>query len=264
MKLTYRDKILLIGAVVIVIWAIGIFLIIKPAFDTMSDTSKKKDSKENEVVQLQTRVDEEANLKEDLQKAYDNAVAHSNEYFYKLDAKEEVTDNIRNLLVTDKREIVNTDYTIDDLSLATITAYSYDVEEILSLLDEQAKAVKDAKAAPADGSTDANANTEQAQAQATASATLALANTVNTYEVKSDFTCTLDELFDFADTLLTTDQQSFIIKNCEITDVTENEVTGEISFSYYMAPEIPKPAALGGDKDDAKKDEAKDDSSADK
>ncbi|MBR1749485.1 MAG: hypothetical protein IJ740_01205 [Ruminococcus sp.] len=257
MKLTYRDKILLIGAVVVIIWAIGIFLIIKPAFDTMSETSHKKDTKENEVVQLQTRVDDEANLKEDLQKAYDQAVEHSNEYFYKLDAKEEVTDNIRALLKTNKREIVNTDYSIEDLSLATVSAYSYDVEELLSLLEEQAKAVKDAKVA--DPNAESGEGDAATQAQSTASKTLALANTVSTYEVTSDFECTLDELYDFADTLLTTDQQSFIIKSCTIEDVSENDVTGEISFNYYMAPEIPKPAALGGDKKDDAKDEAKDD-----
>ena len=53
MKLTYRDKILLIGAVVVIIWAIGIFVIIKPAFTTMGDTSKTKDNKDNEVITLQ-------------------------------------------------------------------------------------------------------------------------------------------------------------------------------------------------------------------
>ena len=69
MKLTYRDKIMLIGAVVIILWAIGIFLIIKPAFSDMDEKSKTKDSKDNEVVVLQQRVDQEASLKDDLQKA---------------------------------------------------------------------------------------------------------------------------------------------------------------------------------------------------
>ena len=40
--------------------------------------------------------------------------------------------------------------------------------------------------------------------------------------------------------------------------VNKNKITGEMTFNYYMAPEIPKPAALGGDKKDEAKDDKKD------
>ena len=246
MKLTYRDKILLIGAVVVILWAIGIFLIIKPAFTTMNDTSKTKDSKDNEVVTLQNRVDDEKNLKEDLQKAYDDAVEHSNEYFYKLDTKEAVTDTIRELLYTNTRKVVNTKYSIDDLSNNVVTPYASSNENlVVSSLGEQVKLIN-------------NSTGTQTEEQ-TLTANAGTAITISTYAVTSDYECTLEELLDFADSLESTDQQSFIIQTVKIEDVNETgKITGEMTFNYYMAPEIPKPAALGGDKKDEKKDEAKD------
>ena len=249
MKLTYRDKILLIGAVVVIIWAIGIFVIIRPAFATMNDTSRKKDSKDNEVITLQERVDSEKNLMEDLQKAYDDAVKHSDEFFYKVDTKEAVTDNVRELLKTSKREIVNKDYSIDDISLASVTAYGSKNTGAAakSILETQADVVQNGTTAVQNK----NNNTVKT-----------IANTVSNYRITTDYECKLDEIFDFADTLLSTDQQSFIIQSINIEDVNSDTVTGDISFNYYMAPEIPKPAALVGDDD--KKDEAKDDSKEDK
>ncbi len=242
MKLTYRDKIMLIGAVVIILWAIGIFLIIKPAFSDMDDKSKTKDSKDNEVVVLQQRVDQEANLKDDLQKAYDQAVEHTNEYFYKLDTKESVTDTVRDLLYTKKREIVNTSYTIGDLESNAVTNYSYSKAEVSSSLQEQVNLIKNS--GKAEEKTDPNA---------------AAPASIYAYSIDSDYECTLEELLAFADSLESTDQQSFIIQSISIEDVNEKgKITGQMSFKYYMAPKVPKPAALGGDDED-KKDEAKDD-----
>lgn len=248
MKLTYRDKIMLIAAVVIIIWAIGIFLIIKPAFTTMSDTSKTKDSKDNEVVMLQQRVDDEKNLKDDLQKAYDSAVAHSNEYFYKLDTKEAVTDVIRKLLYTSKRKIVNTSYAIEDLTSTAVVPYSYTKAEVTSSLQDQVNLIKNSTAGTA--KTDGTAVPE-------------VAVVISSYAISSDYECTLEELLAFADSLESTDQQSFIIQAVGIEDINEKgKIKGEMKFNYYMAPEVPKPAALGGDdKKDEAKDDKKDDSS---
>ncbi len=242
MKLTYRDKIMLIGAVVVILWAIGIFLIIKPAFSDMDDKSKTKDSKDNEVVVLQQRVDDEANLKDELQKAYDQAVEHTDEYFYKLDTKEAVTDTVRDLLYTKKREIVNTSYKIEDLESNAVSNYSYSKQSVSSSLQEQVDLINNSGKTDAD---DANA--------------MAGPVSIYAYSIDSDYECTLDELLAFADSLESTDQQSFIIQSISIEDVNEKgKITGEMSFKYYMAPKVPKPAALGGDDDD-KKDEAKDD-----
>lgn len=243
MKLTYRDKIMLIGAVVIILWAIGIFLIIKPAFSDMDEKSKTKDSKDNEVVVLQQRVDQEANLKDDLQKAYDQAVEHTDEYFYKLDTKESVTDTVRDLLYTKKREIVNTSYSIGDLESNAVTKYTYTQQSVSSSLQEQVDLIKNS--GKKDDSVDPNLN--------------AAPVSIYAYSIGSDYECTLDELLAFADSLESTDQQSFIIESVEIEDVNEKgKIKGEMSFKYYMAPKVPKPAALGGDDED-KKDEAKDD-----
>ena len=251
MKLTYRDKIMLIGAVVVILWAIGIFVIIKPAFSTMDEKSKLKDSKDNEVVILQQRVDAEKNLKDDLQKAYDAAVEHSEEYFYKVDTKENVTDKVRELLYTSKRKIVNTDYKIDDMTTSIVTPYEYNEEEVLSSLEEQIKLISDPTAA-------------NQVAAADAGAAMVLIS-ISTYGISSDYECTLDELLAFADSLETTDQQSFIIQTVEVEDVNETgKIQGEMTFNYYMAPEIPRPSALGpAPKSDSKdKKDSKDDSSS--
>ena len=248
MKLTYRDKIMLVGAVVVILWAIGIFIIIKPAFTTMNETSKTKDSKDNEVVVLQQRVDDEKNLKDDLQKAYDQAVEHSNEYFYKLDTKEAVTDVIRELLYTSKRKIVNTTYTISDLGSSQVTKYSYNKADVKSSLQEQVDII--------------NNSSLNADQNNTVNAPVAVS--IYTYDVESDYECTLEELLAFADSLESTDQQSFIVQSITVEDVNEKgKIVGQMAFKYYMAPKVPKPAALGGeDEKEESKDESKSDDSS--
>ncbi len=253
MKLTYRDKILLIGAVVVIIWAIGIFLIIKPAFTTMNETSNTRDSKDNEVVMLEERVEKEKNLKDELQKAYDDAVEHSDEYFYKLEPKDEVADVIKDILLTDNREIDYTTFAIQDLSVESISSYDFSDVQVNSFLDYQAKTIQ-------------NAGIDQSAAQDILAGTVANAYTVGVYNVDTDFKCDIGDLFDFADNLLTSNQKSFILQEVAIqfgeegkslVGVDSGEIEGSITYKYYMAPEIPKPAALGGDDD--KKDEAKED-----
>ena len=55
------------------------------------------------------------------------------------------------------------------------------------------------------------------------------------------------------------DEKALYNESIAVEDVNEKgKITGQMSFKYYMAPTVPKPAALGGDDED-KKDEAKDD-----
>ena len=222
----------------------------------MNETSNKRDSKDNEVVMLEERVESEKNLKDELKKAYEEAVEHSDEFFYKLQPKDESADIIRELLLTNKREIEYTSFTIEDMAVESISTYGYEKPVINSFLDDQAKTIE-------------SAGTVQNQSEDSLSATTDTAYTVGVYGVTTDVECDLGDLFDFADNLLTTTQKSFILQDVTIeapdgdtlVGAKSGDVEGTITYKYYMAPEIPKPAALAADDKDNAKEESKDDSS---
>ena len=57
MKLSYRDKVIFICAIVIVILVAGFFLFIKPKYQEMTSAKSKLESKETEKVEVQAKID---------------------------------------------------------------------------------------------------------------------------------------------------------------------------------------------------------------
>lgn len=57
MKLSYRDKVIFICAIVIVILVAGFFLFIKPKYQEMTSAKSKLESKEAEKVEVQAKID---------------------------------------------------------------------------------------------------------------------------------------------------------------------------------------------------------------
>ncbi|MCD7729955.1 MAG: hypothetical protein LUI05_00460 [Oscillospiraceae bacterium] len=57
MKLSYRDKVIFICAIVIVILVAGFFLFIKPAFEDMNSAKSALESKQSEQADVQSKID---------------------------------------------------------------------------------------------------------------------------------------------------------------------------------------------------------------
>lgn len=231
MKLTYRDKVMLITVLVILVWVIGIFLIIKPAYSTMSTTQSNLSTKETELTTLKNQATEEENLPQTIKKDYDAAVESAN-YFYPFEDKEVATNKIRALMTTSKRDIEHTTFTIDDYASKSITAYSFSKAEVDDSLTPYVDQVTNASVATTD--------TTSTNATATPVSTAAI-SAIGCYTITTDFKCSFTELTDFIDDLQTTDQKSLIIDSCEITDITADTIEGNLSFTYYMAPTLVNP-----------------------
>ncbi|MGN0601019.1 MAG: hypothetical protein ACI4JK_14165 [Oscillospiraceae bacterium] len=56
MKLSYRDKVIFIVAIVIVIIVAGIFLFIKPTFESMNNAKRKLESKQSEKTEVEGKI----------------------------------------------------------------------------------------------------------------------------------------------------------------------------------------------------------------
>ena len=90
MKLSYRDKVILIVLLVILVWVIGVMFFIKPKFEELDDANKEFD---NQVLVLENKKNEikaDEGLEDRVREAY-NEVTNITKNFYDKMTTEEVS-----------------------------------------------------------------------------------------------------------------------------------------------------------------------------
>lgn len=219
MKLNYRDKVLLISVLVILVWVAGVMLFIKPAFEDLNDANATYDSKVMELEDKKDQIKADEDLPERVTKAYDEVTTLAGNFYKKL-TTDEVSETIDNLLDADN--ITNDSLSISSYSsvvLSTIVPQSTEVNtEIDNIVSGN----------PAEG-------------EAAAAATEDTSVTVPSYTVSFGFTCKFSDLKSFLDKLTTNNEKSLVVSNCTITDVNESEVQGTMSMVLMMMPQIQNP-----------------------
>lgn len=235
MKLNYRDKVLLISVLVILVWVAGVMLFIKPAFDDLNDANATYDSKVMELEDKKDQIKADEDLPERVTKAYDEVTTLAGNFYKKL-TTDEVSETIDNLLDADN-------ITNDSLSISSYSSV------VLSTIVPQSTEVN----TEIDNIVSGNASDGDAAAAATTEDTSV---TVPSYTVSFGFTCKFSDLKSFLDKLTTNNEKSLVVANCTITDVNESEIQGTMSMVLMMMPEIQNP--LEADKADKASDSSSD------
>ncbi len=250
MKLNYRDKVLLIAVLVILVWVAGIMLFIKPAFEDLDTAKKELNTKTVELDQKQKQVKDDEDLPNRVEKAYDEVTEIRSNFYSKL-TTDEVSETIDNLLDTDN--ITNDSLTISAYSSVVLQAIVANTTEMQTPIDELAQRPLDGAATPTDTAADANAD-----------GTAVVSVTVPSYSVNFGFNCKLEDLQNFLDKLTTNTEKSLVVTNCNITDVNADNVEGTMQMVLMMMPELKNPLEEDADNDkaaDESKDDEKDESS---
>ncbi|MGN0633487.1 MAG: hypothetical protein ACI4JW_06415 [Oscillospiraceae bacterium] len=222
MKLNHRDKLLLIGVFVVLIWVAGIMLFIKPALDDMKSASQTLDAKEIELSGLEKQIDDDKNLPQDVEDAHAEASEIADVFYALLQQHEAMTEVQGQFDFDDKREgqeIKNSDLSISEMQVASLKRFTEENRIKLS----QAQII-------VDGMNEIDTSK------------LDTAIDVNDYEMSFKFTATKKDLIAFIQNLQTNPDRSLVIKTLKIEDMGENkddtELSGQMSLDFMMLPQL--------------------------
>lgn len=229
MKLNQRDKMLLIGVFVVLVWIAGIMLFIKPAIESARSASQELDSKEMELSQLQTQIKEDENLPQETQDAFDKA-KNTADVFYDVMPQYEAAQTVQKMLdggenKSSDSQIKNLNLSISELGTTSLNRFTY---------------APNSQSTTIDAIVDGNSG-DETTTTGTAESTI----DVNSYNMSFDFECNKSNLMNFLNNLETYSQKSLVINELSIADVGDNQdgstFTGSISLTFMMVRDIPGP-----------------------
>ena len=225
MKLTYRDKVILIALAVIAVWAIGIMYFIRPKFEDLDSANKDYDKVIVTRDKKKSEVDANSDLKERVEKAYNDVTNIAGNFYDKMDSKD-VANTIDGML--DKYGITNTDLAISaysSVTLAYIVAESQaadtELDKIAQGTADQQDIVEDPKFGPVD---------------------------VPAYTLQFNFNCKFEDLQAFVDSLPTNTKKSLVVTTCTIDDINEEVITGDMTMVLMMMPKLQNPLEANNEK----------------
>ena len=230
MKLSYRDKVVLIVLVVIAVWVVGVLYFIKPKFQELDEKNKEFDA---QVVVLEKKKDEikqDEGLKDRVNEAY-NKVVNVVSNFYDKMTSDEVSTLIDNIL--DEDNITNKDLQISDYAQVTLSYIDNSPQQMTTDVDRIAydsQQLGVVVTEPAEGE-------EKKVNLATVSGPVQ----VPAYTLSFGYNCSLDDLKSFLDKLLTRKEKSLVVTSCSISDINAETIEGNMTLVLMMMPRMENP-----------------------
>lgn len=122
MKLSKQERIATIVILVLVILGVGIFVFIKPAFDSLASTQKNLDNKQAEYKADLEKAGRKADLRTDIEKAYEEGEHMADMFFPEL-ASYEADEAMRAFLAQCKANVVVEQLEVDEPTTAVLSPY---------------------------------------------------------------------------------------------------------------------------------------------
>ena len=117
MKLSYRDKVILIILLVVLVWVIGVMFFIKPKFEDLDTANKEFDERVLVLNNKKEEIKADEDLPERVKEAYSKVTNIANN-FYDVMPSDDVSELVDNLL--DEDNIENDRLTISSYSSVTL------------------------------------------------------------------------------------------------------------------------------------------------
>ena len=213
MKLNYRDRIVLTVLIVLLVWALGIMLFIKPGIENLNSAQAALDDAKVTRSDLQKRVDDDKDLPERIQTAY-KEVTKMTESFYDIQETQAASQMVDDLLDSD--EITNLNMNISDYQSYILNPYAYKSDRVNVPIDDEVNnytsenpvSEDDVITTPTDGqnqdiiSYDAEGNV------------VAIPATIGCYTISFDFEGKIEDVEKFCEKLQTSnDQKTMVVQN---------------------------------------------------
>ena len=237
MKLSYRDKMILIVVFVLLIIVAGFMLFIKPAIDECSQASSDLESAKVQLSELEDQVDKDKNLAAEIQTLY-TSTSQVAANFYDYQVAYKATDKVRELFNVDDVKIKNSNMTISSYGSTVLSPFAYESTATATDFDTKVNEYNNASTADssaADANADANAAAEDPNAAA--------GQTIGYYSLNIQFKSSLSGFKNFADNLTTNNEKSMVIENVSIENVNESEISGSMTLNMYVLKKLADPSA---------------------
>lgn len=234
MKLNARDQLILVVVLVVLIWILGIMYFIKPSIEGAKNAQNTLDDKNTELLSKEKLIEDDKNLEQDVQDAYDKATETAS-IFYPRAVQHVAATELQskfNVDGDDEQDIKNTNLTISTVGKGVLKKYIYNDQAVNATLDDIVAKV--------DGSGDAAIVT-------------AINIDLTAYSFGCNFTATKEDLIKFMENLLSNDHKSMVITSLTIPSIGENENdtdwAGTMKLDYYMVPGLPTPEEVDSRED---------------
>ena len=225
MKLNYRDKVILITLLVVLVWVIGVMFFIKPKFEELDSANKEFDEATLTLNNKKQEIAEDEGLEDRVKQAYQEVTNIANNFYDKM-TTDEVSTTVDNLL--DDVKITNDSLSISQYGSATLALINGTPEEPATEID---------RIAGTNLAGDANGIVEEVTAEDTKNGPV----TVPAYTVNFGYSCKLEDLQKFFENLRSNNQKSLVVTDCSISDINEETVTGNITLCLMMMPRMQDP-----------------------
>lgn len=221
MRLTQRDKVLLLAFVLLAIWALGIWFFVKPKVQDVGKANDDLTAINQEYTQVQQDLESAKTVKEDCNEILKQAQTNGGS-FYGMQRAYEAEDIVETLLSNASNPIEITNMTITGPNAIAIVPYTVEDEAGLDI-----------------PIIDSVANGGQETQQTPTTNTLT-GETVACYNYSVNFKATKENLLKFLDKVPTSNNKaSLVVTNLAITDYLSDELEGNMSFTLYFIIELP-------------------------
>ena len=224
MKLTYRDKVVLITLVVILVWVLGVMFFIKPKFEDLDRANKDYDTAVTELEDKKALIKADEGLEDRVKEAYQESIKVAENFYDKM-TSDEVSTQMDNLL--DEDGITNDSLSISQYSQATLSYINAVPVQLETDVDRLAQQSAELGKTASEDIQEVTDDTESVKVPA--------------YTVSFGYSCTLEQLQSFLDKLLTRNEKSLVVTNCTIGDINEEEITGQMTMVLMMMPRLQNP-----------------------
>lgn len=250
MKLNYRDKVILIGAIVALVWVAGIFLFIKPAVEDVNKAQDTLKNKTAELKDLNDKIEKQKDLPEKIDKAY-KELNEVTDKFYSYEDAQSVIEEIDKKL--DDADLKNKNATISEYTAMTFSPYRIVDDQQHTTLDKNVDDYKSGKKSTTDDSTAAATAAEDAEAL--------VLNTnddgtgeimIGTYDVNLTFTGSKDDIKKFCQNLVS--DKTLLVSNLSIPDVTDSKSESTATLKMIVVKKLEDPNKIK--EEDKNKDDA--------
>lgn len=217
MKLTYRDKMLLIIILLAAVWAIGIVFFIKPK---IQDVGKAKTELADIKVQY-AKVEEELTAAETIKTQCNNLLKQAQEdaeKFYNVLKSYEAEEILTNLLQNKSNPIEISDLSITGPIAASLSNYKLNENSLsIPIIDS------------------ADIGTVQETDKKPGVIIKEDAETVGCYNYTITFKAKLEDIKNFVDKIPTSNNKSsLVVTNLSINDYTQDVIEGTMNLSLYF------------------------------
>lgn len=244
MKLNYRDRILLTAVIVLLVWAAGIMLFIKPAIEDLGDAQTALEDAKVTLSDLEQQIDADKDLDARIEEAYD-AASKIAMNFYDFQEAQVATQNVDDLLDADN--LTNLNMSISSYSTVALQPYMYASNVVTTDMDSLVVDYEN-EGVVSEDNVDVNSEITEGSEQS-----LLTPQTIGCYTISFDFNGNIDDVKNFCEKLKSNEKKTLVLQSIDVSFGSEeegeaaasesDEVSGSMSLNMIVLRKLADPTA---------------------